>query len=95
MRNALQSSAFFSLQDTAQNAFKFCIKYQRKTEFRKLCDNLRLHLGHVTKHQNQASAINLNNPDSQVHVYENYLFTFCFFVYGDDLEIGNRDRTPQ
>merc|ERR1719348_1990633 len=52
-------------QDTAQNAFKFCIKYQRRTEFRKLCDNLRMHLGHITKHQHQASAINLNNPDSQ------------------------------
>ena len=60
-----KSSRFIPAQDTAQNAFKFCIKYQRKTEFRKLCDNLRMHLGHVTKHQHQASAINLNNPDSQ------------------------------
>ena len=54
-------------QDTAQHAFKFCIKYQRRTEFRKLCDNLRMHLGHITKHSHQASAINLNNPDSQVY----------------------------
>ncbi|XP_033119426.1 eukaryotic translation initiation factor 3 subunit A-like [Anneissia japonica] len=49
----------------AQNAFKFCAKYSRKTEFRKLCDNLRSHLGLVQKHHNQQTAINLNNETSQ------------------------------
>lgn len=52
-------------QDIAQQAFKFCLKYSRKTEFRKLCDNLRAHLGLVHKHQHQQTAINLNNPESQ------------------------------
>ena len=52
-------------QDTAQEAFKFCLKYGRKTEFRKLCDNLRTHLGHVHKYQHQPRAINLNNQESQ------------------------------
>ncbi|XP_077992284.1 eukaryotic translation initiation factor 3 subunit A-like [Glandiceps talaboti] len=52
-------------QDIAQQAFKFCLKYTRKTEFRKLCENLRNHLGLITKYQNQASSINLNNPESQ------------------------------
>jgi len=52
-------------QDIAQQAFKFCLKYTRKTEFRKLCDNLRTHLGHIHKHQHQQTAINLNNPESQ------------------------------
>lgn len=51
--------------DIAQQAFKFCINYNRKTEFRKLCDNLRTHLGHIHKHQNQQTSVNLNNPESQ------------------------------
>lgn len=51
--------------DIAQQAFKFCLKYSRKTEFRKLCDNLRTHLGHIHKHQNQQTSVNLNNPESQ------------------------------
>ncbi|XP_013781691.1 eukaryotic translation initiation factor 3 subunit A-like [Limulus polyphemus] len=51
--------------DIAQQAFKFCLKYSRKTEFRKLCDNLRTHFSHIQKHQNQQTAVNLNNPESQ------------------------------
>ncbi|XP_019635290.1 PREDICTED: eukaryotic translation initiation factor 3 subunit A-like [Branchiostoma belcheri] len=53
-------------QDIAQQAFQFCLKYSRKTEFRKLCDNLRSHLQQVlNRHQTQSTAINLNNADSQ------------------------------
>ncbi|XP_048464676.1 eukaryotic translation initiation factor 3 subunit A [Rhincodon typus] len=51
--------------DIAQQAFKFCLQYTRKAEFRKLCDNLRTHLGQIQRHHNQSTAINLNNPDSQ------------------------------
>lgn len=51
---------FFSL-----TAFKFCLQYTRKAEFRKLCDNLRMHLGQIQRHHNQSTAINLNNPESQ------------------------------
>ena len=46
-------------------AFKFCEKYSRKTEFRKLCDNLRTHLSHIQKQQGSATAVNLNNPETQ------------------------------
>ena len=50
----------------AQQAFKFCLKYQRKTEFRKLCDKLRNHLDLIIKQQSPtANTINLNNADTQ------------------------------
>ncbi|KAM8781771.1 eukaryotic translation initiation factor 3 subunit A [Rhynchonycteris naso] len=51
--------------DIAQQAFKFCLQYTRKAEFRKLCDNLRMHLAQIQRHHNQSTAINLNNPESQ------------------------------
>jgi len=55
--------------DIAQQAFKFCLKYQRKTEFRKLCDKLRNHLDliikQVPKQTNNAPSINLNNAETQ------------------------------
>ncbi|UYV70311.1 EIF3A [Cordylochernes scorpioides] len=52
--------------DIAQKAMKFCVAYERKTEFRKLYDNLRGHLGHLHKHgHHQVVAINLSNPESQ------------------------------
>ncbi|XP_038613557.1 eukaryotic translation initiation factor 3 subunit A [Tachyglossus aculeatus] len=51
--------------DIAQQAFRFCLQYTRKAEFRKLCDNLRMHLTQIQRHHNQSTAINLNNPESQ------------------------------
>ncbi|ROT63414.1 hypothetical protein C7M84_018709 [Penaeus vannamei] len=51
--------------DIAKQAFRFCEKYSRKTEFRKLCDNLRTHLSHIQKQQGSATAVNLNNPETQ------------------------------
>jgi translation initiation factor 3 subunit A len=58
--------------DIARQAFEFCIKYNRKTEFRKLCDNLHTHLDTLKKqlqypmqhHANQAH-VNLGNPETQ------------------------------
>ena len=52
-------------------AFDFCRKYERKQEFKKLCENLHFHLQQVLTPKVQAStgtaaplAISLNNPES-------------------------------
>ncbi|KAK6031362.1 hypothetical protein OSTOST_02485 [Ostertagia ostertagi] len=37
-----------------RKSFQFCSKYQRRTEFRKLCELLRLHLNQIQKHQHLA-----------------------------------------
>ncbi|PFH47045.1 hypothetical protein AMATHDRAFT_50584 [Amanita thiersii Skay4041] len=54
-------------QQIAQQAFKFCLKYNRKVEFRRLCETLRLHLTNVAKYPNQPHAINLSDPDTLQH----------------------------
>ncbi|KAK2465019.1 hypothetical protein APHAL10511_003095 [Amanita phalloides] len=54
-------------QQVAQQAFKFCLKYSRKTEFRRLCETLRLHLANIAKYPNQTHAINLSDPDTLQH----------------------------
>ena len=56
-------------QETAQEAFRFCLKFQRKMEFRRLCELLRYQLQNVQRYQNQVNAINLANPESlQLHL---------------------------
>jgi translation initiation factor 3 subunit A len=35
----------------ARQSFSFCARYQRRNEFRKLCDTLRLHLLQIQKNQ--------------------------------------------
>ena len=61
--------------EIARNAFQFCMKFNRKTEFRKLCDNLHTHLDILKKQQQQLvspvsshalqNIINLSNGESQ------------------------------
>ncbi|KAI0867866.1 hypothetical protein GGS24DRAFT_251890 [Hypoxylon argillaceum] len=51
-------------QSTALQAFEFCLKYQRKTEFRRLCELLRNHVQTAAKYSSQMHAINLNDPDT-------------------------------
>lgn len=54
-------------QQIAQQAFKFCLKHQRKVEFRRLCETLRLHLANVAKYSNQPHSINLSDADTLQH----------------------------
>jgi translation initiation factor 3 subunit A len=51
-------------QTTAHQAFAFCSKYARKTEFRRLCELLRNHLQNAAKFSSQMHAINLSDPDT-------------------------------
>jgi translation initiation factor 3 subunit A len=51
-------------QSTALQAFKFCQKYTRKTEFRRLCELLRNHVQNAAKYSTQMHAINLSEPDT-------------------------------
>jgi translation initiation factor 3 subunit A len=51
-------------QSTAMQAFDFCQKYTRKTEFRRLCELLRNHVQTAAKYSSQMHAINLNDPDT-------------------------------
>ncbi|CAL1701727.1 unnamed protein product [Somion occarium] len=54
-------------QQVAQQAFKFCLKHQRKVEFRRLCETLRLHLSNVAKYAHQTHSINLGDPETLQH----------------------------
>ncbi|CCJ30992.1 unnamed protein product, partial [Pneumocystis jirovecii] len=51
-------------QSTVNQAFDFCLKYSRKTEFRRLCDILRTHLQNATKYSGQQHSINFNDPET-------------------------------
>ena len=51
-------------QSTALQAFGFCQKHARKTEFRRLCELMRNHVQNAAKYQSQMHAINLSDPDT-------------------------------
>ncbi|XP_011270507.1 hypothetical protein CAOG_08853, partial [Capsaspora owczarzaki ATCC 30864] len=54
---------------TARHAFLFCIKYARKTEFRRTCQLLRDHLDFIQKYSHVLHAVNLTQPEShQLHL---------------------------
>ena len=71
LKNNVRTEALY--HEIAHRAFQFCTKYNRKTEFRKLCDNLRTHMDYLRKTQlnaqsqpthTQSHMVNLNNPES-------------------------------
>lgn len=51
--------------DIARMAFQFCLKYNRKTEFRKLCDKLRKHLEDICKLPAQVANVSISKPETQ------------------------------
>lgn len=71
LKNNVRTEALY--HEIAHRAFQFCTKFNRKTEFRKLCDNLRTHMDYLRKTQlnvqqqpthTQSHMVNLNNPES-------------------------------
>ena len=71
LKNNVRTEALY--HEIAHRAFQFCTKFNRKTEFRKLCDNLRTHMDYLRKTQmspqqqpthTQLHMVNLNNPET-------------------------------
>lgn len=61
--------------EVAHDAYDFCIKYGRKTEFKKLSELIRQHTQKVQNQlqPNAPNAINLNNPETQTLHFETRL----------------------
>ncbi|VDP02185.1 unnamed protein product [Soboliphyme baturini] len=62
LRNNIQMELLY--HKVAKLAFQFCLKYQRKAEFRKLCDNLRAHLTQIQKSPQTHYNVKLSNPET-------------------------------
>lgn len=67
-------------QQVAKLAFAFCVKYQRKTEFRKLCETIRQHMVQSQKYTNQATSIDLNKPETQNNHLETRLIQLNYAI---------------
>eukprot|EP00566_Odontella_aurita_P003040 CAMPEP_0113553088 /NCGR_PEP_ID=MMETSP0015_2-20120614/15421_1 /TAXON_ID=2838 /ORGANISM="Odontella" /LENGTH=1029 /DNA_ID=CAMNT_0000454123 /DNA_START=285 /DNA_END=3370 /DNA_ORIENTATION=- /assembly_acc=CAM_ASM_000160 len=58
---------------TARGALEFCGKYRRKTEFRRLCDMLRMHLGNLQKYGGGEKEMATDGkPNSKVRGWEGW-----------------------
>ena len=51
--------------DIARMAFQFCLKYNRKMEFRKLSEKLRKHLDDIGKVSAQSANVSISKPETQ------------------------------
>ena len=52
-------------QDVARMCFSFCRTYNRRPEFRKLCDTIRTHFAQSQKYSQQTYSINIHSPETQ------------------------------
>ncbi|CAF4289088.1 unnamed protein product, partial [Rotaria sp. Silwood2] len=52
-------------QEVAQMGFRFCQQYNRRPEFRKLCDTIRTHFTQSQKYSQQIYSVNFQLPDTQ------------------------------
>ncbi|KAI7897408.1 uncharacterized protein EV154DRAFT_597758 [Mucor mucedo] len=62
MRNNSRLESLYN--SVTLKAFQFCLTYDRKTEFRRLCEILRNHFLNVAKYSHQPHAVNLNDPET-------------------------------
>ncbi|XP_037814737.1 eukaryotic translation initiation factor 3 subunit A [Lucilia sericata] len=60
--------------DIARMAFNFCLKYNRKSEFRRLCDKLRKHLEDICKSTNQTTGVSITKLETQQLCLDTRLF---------------------
>jgi translation initiation factor 3 subunit A len=52
-------------QEVAQMGFRFCQTYNRRTEFRRLCDTIRTHFQQSQKYSQQTYSVNIQLPETQ------------------------------
>ncbi|PAV65190.1 hypothetical protein WR25_14519 isoform A [Diploscapter pachys] len=71
LRNNAQVEPLY--HNIARLSFKFCQKYQRRTEFRKLCDLMRLHLNQIQKQQHLTHGVKLSSAESLAMMQETRL----------------------
>ena len=51
--------------EVALAAFRFCQQYNRRSEFRKLCDSIRMHFAKSQQYASQPYSINFQLPETQ------------------------------
>jgi translation initiation factor 3 subunit A len=81
----------------ALGALRFCRVYKRRTEFRRLCDMLRMHLGNLQKYGNLAIISDDSKPNNKVSkdrmhykLLSSTLFTFLIIDASSTLMIDSR-----
>lgn len=70
-------------------AYQFCLKYNRKTEFRKLCDKLRKHLEDIGKLPAQIMNVSLTRPETQQYNLETRLIQLDYAIQMELWQVGD------